>query len=264
VWFLAIGFGLQLFFDFAGYSHIVIGCARIFGFRLEENFNVPFLASTPSEFWNRWHMSLSSWIRDYVFVPIAAARREIWWRYFALLFSMTLFGFWHGAKSTFVLWGMYQGALLVTHRLIQQARRSSRWRLADTANETSSWVVSFLVISLGWIMFRADSAYQAVTMLKAVLSPRSYISPALSFSYYVLVITILFAYLSYHKVCAPGFRKLLSTFTPEWKVGLGEWGLTREFAVFVSLIPMAAILFLGMLVASRGSETINTFVYAVF
>src|SRR2546428_6696691 len=107
---------------------------------------------------------------------------------------MTLFGLWHGAKSTFVLWGMYQGVLLVTHRLIQQVRRSSRWCAGDTVHEPLSWVVSFLVISLGWIMFRADGAYQAVTMLKAVLSPRSYISPALSFSYYVLVITILFAY----------------------------------------------------------------------
>src|SRR5262245_48151606 len=73
IWFLAVGFGFLLFFDFAGYSHIVIGTARIFGIRLPENFNRPFFSTTPSIFWTRWHMSLSSWIRDYVFVPLAAA-----------------------------------------------------------------------------------------------------------------------------------------------------------------------------------------------
>ena len=89
VWFLAIGYGLQLFFDFAGYSHIVIGAARLFGFELAENFNSPFIASTPSEFWTRWHMTLTSWIRDYVFVPMATLRRDVWWRYAALLFGVT-------------------------------------------------------------------------------------------------------------------------------------------------------------------------------
>src|SRR5438067_12926533 len=73
------------FFDFAGYSHIVIGAARLFGFALAENFNSPFIASTPSEFWTRWHMTLTSWIRDYVFVPMATLRRDVWWRYAAVV-----------------------------------------------------------------------------------------------------------------------------------------------------------------------------------
>ena len=129
VWFLAIGFGFQLFFDFAGYSHIVIGTARLFGVRLDENFNAPFTASTPAEFWTRWHMSLSSWIRDYVFVPVASARREVAWRYCALAFSMTLFGLWHGAKAVFLLWGLYHGVLLIAHRVIQQTRRNMNWAI---------------------------------------------------------------------------------------------------------------------------------------
>jgi alginate O-acetyltransferase complex protein AlgI len=139
VWFLAIGFGFQLFFDFAGYSHMVIGAARLFGFRVDENFDSPFLALTPSEFWTRWHMSLSSWIRDYVFIPVAAARREIAWRYFALLFSMTLFGLWHGAKTAFVLWGAYHGALLIAHRMIQQYRRRTGPTLPAAADNLLSW-----------------------------------------------------------------------------------------------------------------------------
>jgi len=113
VWLLAVGFGFQLFFDFAGYSHIVIGIARVFGIRLEENFDRPYLSLTPSVFWTRWHMSLSFWIRDYVFLPLAAMRREVWWPYVVFVLSMTLFGLWHAAKLTFILWGVYHGLLLV-------------------------------------------------------------------------------------------------------------------------------------------------------
>jgi D-alanyl-lipoteichoic acid acyltransferase DltB (MBOAT superfamily) len=93
VWILALGFGFQLYFDFAGYSHIVIGAARLIGFELEENFDSPYLSATPSIFWTRWHMSLSSWIRDYVFMPLSTVRRETWWRYFAVLSSMIILDF---------------------------------------------------------------------------------------------------------------------------------------------------------------------------
>ena len=86
VWLLAIGYGFQLFFDFAGYSHIAIGAARLLGVRVQENFDRPYLSASPSVFWTRWHMSLSFWIRDYLFLPVAAMRRETWWRNGALLF----------------------------------------------------------------------------------------------------------------------------------------------------------------------------------
>src|SRR5262249_44778122 len=90
VWLAVIGYGFQLFFDFAGYSHIAIGVASLFGIKLAENFDRPFLAATASAFWTRWHMSLSFWIRDYVFVPLAAQRREVWWRKSALGISMVI------------------------------------------------------------------------------------------------------------------------------------------------------------------------------
>ncbi len=97
VWCLAFGYGLQLFFDFAGYSHVAIGAAKMLGFTVPENFARPFASTTPSIFWTRWHMSLSFWIRDYVFLPLATLRREIWWRNLALVISMVLFGIWHKA-----------------------------------------------------------------------------------------------------------------------------------------------------------------------
>ena len=123
IWCLAFGYGLQLFFDFAGYSHIAIGAAKMLGFTVPENFARPFASDSPSIFWTRWHMSLSFWIRDYVFLPLATLRREIWWRNLALVISMVLFGVWHKASVLFVLWGCYHGILLVLHRQVQKLQQ---------------------------------------------------------------------------------------------------------------------------------------------
>lgn len=194
VWFLAVGYGFQLFFDFAGYSHIAIGSARLFGVRVRENFHAPYLATTATEFWRRWHMSLSSWIRDYLFFPLAAAGRGFRWRNLALLISMTLFGLWHGAGATFILWGVYQGLLLVGHRIAQQFRRGTQGGAEDrppvyrTAGTAASWAVTFGFISLGWILFRAHDVAQAAAMLRAVISPAGYFRLSMRPDFYVLVL----------------------------------------------------------------------------
>lgn len=197
VWMLAIGFGLQLFFDFAGYSHIVIGTAMLFGLRLEENFDRPYLSTTPSEFWTRWHMSLSFWIRDYLFIPVATVRREFGWRLLALILSMTLFGLWHGATLTFIFWGLYHGGLLAGHRLLQ--RWGQRWNLPLPSYlvTAASWIVTFGMISLGWVLFRANSLQQALSMYAAVLSPGTYRSLALRPNFYIVTSLIVAAYFLY-------------------------------------------------------------------
>jgi alginate O-acetyltransferase complex protein AlgI len=196
VWIIAIGFGFQLFFDFAGYSHIVIGAAQIFGFRLEENFDSPYLSATPSNFWTRWHMSLSSWIRDYVFVPVATARREPWWRYFALLLSMVLFGLWHGATLTFLLWGAYHGIFLMLHRIVQLYKQ--RFRITENVvGDLVSWAITFLGISLSWILFRTNNLNEAGSMFHAVLWPASYLHMVLPTSCYRVVLASAIGYFAY-------------------------------------------------------------------
>ena len=115
---LSLGYGLQLFFDFAGYSHIAIGSALLVGIRLRENFRSPFGATSPSDFWGRWHMSLSSWIRDYVFFPLATRRRSFGWRLLAVVVAMVIFGAWHGLAATFLLWGLYHGLVLAGQRML--------------------------------------------------------------------------------------------------------------------------------------------------
>lgn len=198
VWLLAVGYGFQLFFDFAGYSHIVIGTALLFGIRLQENFDRPYFSTTPSEFWTRWHMSLSFWIRDYVFLPLATLRREMWWRHAALVFAMMLFGLWHGATALFLLWGAYHGLLLVGHRKFQQLQR--RWKLnaSETPLAIVSWGLTLALVSIGWIFFRGHNLQQAFTMLAAVFSPRSYGQLALRPNFYILTSLIIVGYFAYH------------------------------------------------------------------
>jgi alginate O-acetyltransferase complex protein AlgI len=194
VWCLAFGYGLQLFLDFGGFSHIAIGAAQALGFTVPENFARPFLSTSPSIFWTRWHMSLSFWIRDYVFLPLAVMRREVWWRNLVLVISMILFGLWHKASVLFVLWGSYHGVLLVLHRQIQQVQRKFDWSPPAALWTPISCGATISLISLGWIFFRAPSLVQARQMLSAVLSPASYLSHFLSGSLYLLILTLAVGY----------------------------------------------------------------------
>ena len=194
VWCLAFGYGLQLFFDFAGYSHIAIGTAQVIGLTLPENFARPFQSTTPSIFWTRWHMSLSFWIRDYVFLPLAVLRREMWWRNLLLVVSMVLFAVWHKASVLFVLWGCYHGVLLFSHRQVQALQRRFDWAPPATLWTPISWITTMSFVSLGWLFFRASSLARASQMLSSVLSPASYSSHFLSGSLYLLVLVLAAGY----------------------------------------------------------------------
>jgi len=201
VWCLGFGFGLQLFFDFAGYSHIAIGAGQCLGFVLPENFERPFLSTTPSLFWTRWHMSLSFWIRDYVFLPLAMMRREIWWRNMILVLSMVLFGIWHRATLLFLLWGCYHGLLLVLHRQFQQVQHKMNWTPPSAIWTSLSWLTTICLVSLGWIFFRANSLPQALQMFGAVFSPVTYSTHLLTGSLYLLVFALAGGYAAVLFVC---------------------------------------------------------------
>ncbi len=197
VWFLAVGYGFQLFFDFAGYSHIVIGTARLFGIQLSENFARPYFSTTPSVFWTRWHMSLSFWIRDYVFLSLATMRRDIWWRNGVLIFAMTLFGLWHGATGPLVAWGLYQGVLLAGHRQIEQLRRRVNCPWPARLETAMSWGITFCLISLGWILFRSHDLNQAFIMLRALVTPHSYWRLVLPPNFYIVTLLVIGGYFVY-------------------------------------------------------------------
>ena len=264
VWCLTLGYGLQLFLDFAGYSHIAIGAAKAIGFTVPENFARPFQSATPSIFWTRWHMSLSFWIRDYVFLPLATMRREIWWRNLALVLSMVAFGLWHKASLLFLLWGLYHGVLLFLHRQVQQVERRFAWQPPAALWTTVSWIATIALINLGWIFFRASSLPQARAMLGAVLSPASYWSHSLSGSLYVLVTGV-----------AAGYAIALLVITAldrhSTEPDIPEAGRNPGFAAFMArwrwywIPPLyaLALIFLLIVTLTRGPSTAQ-FMYNKF
>ena len=149
-WACAIGFGFQIYFDFSAYSDMALGLARIFGIELPWNFDRPYRSASPTEFWRRWHVTLSTWLRDYLYIPLGGNRKGERRRDFNLFVTMALGGLWHGASLNFVAWGMYHGALLTgTHH-----GRSRGWSLPRPL----AVAVTFVLVMIGWVLFRMRSA----------------------------------------------------------------------------------------------------------
>ena len=194
VWFLIVSYGFQLYFSFCGYSHVVIGAARLFGIQLHENFNRPYLSTTPSEFWTRWHMSLSFWIRDFLFLPLATMRREVWWRNLSLVIAMFAFGLWHKGTFLLMMWGTYHGLLLVLHRQWQEFRKRMGFVWTGVLATAISWWLTFSAVCIGYIFFRAESIRQAVAMLKAIASLHTYRHLTLDHSFYVMTLLAVVGY----------------------------------------------------------------------
>lgn len=160
-WFVLYAFAFQIYGDFAGYSDIARGLAKIMGFELPANFRAPYLVTNPADFWKHWHITLSTWLRDYLYIPLGGNRKGAGRTWMNLMITMLLGGLWHGAGVAYVLWGAYQGILLVMHRAWSLARKGvvgmaasqgSCWRMAGRALLIALF---FHVICIGWLFFRA-------------------------------------------------------------------------------------------------------------
>ncbi|WHT19877.1 MBOAT family protein [Crossiella sp. CA-258035] len=165
-WLGALGFTLQLYFDFSGYSDMAIGLGRMLGFRLPENFARPYSSVTVTEFWRRWHMSLSRWFRDYVYIPLGGNRHGTGKTYRNLAIVFVLTGFWHGANWTYLVWGIYHGVLLV----IERARRWDR-PPATTGSYLGRRALTLLLVIIGWVFFKSSNLGNAFTMLGNMFLP---------------------------------------------------------------------------------------------
>ena len=168
-WFLAVAFGLQIYFDFAGYTNMALGAARLLGVTLPENFHQPYHAATPPEFWGRWHMTLSRWIRDYLFFPINAK-----WKgaplplYLSLVGVMALVGLWHGAGWNFVLWGFLHGTYLVLFRMYESAK-AVRPALGASRLAGGIWrLLTLIAVTAAWVPFRAATLQKAGSILASM------------------------------------------------------------------------------------------------
>ncbi len=154
-WTGAFAFALQIFFDFSGYTDIAIGTALLFGFHFPENFRRPYLSASITEFWRRWHMSLSAWLRDFIYIPLGGNRKGTWRTYRNLLLTMMFGGLWHGANWTFLVWGAYHGALLSLER-VAYGRRNIRGIARAPLT-----IATFLLVCVGWVWFRAATFHSA-------------------------------------------------------------------------------------------------------
>lgn len=160
-WIGAICYLLQIYFDFLGYSDMAIGLAEIFGFSFQENFRFPYISCSITEFWRRWHISLSSWFRDYVYIPMGGSRKGN--VYIHLFVTFLLTGIWHGAEWTFLLWGIWHGTFIILERVAQKHIHINTSKLMIL-----KWCYTMFVVIVGWVLFRADSLVAARDYLNAM------------------------------------------------------------------------------------------------
>ncbi len=158
-----IGFAIQIYGDFSGYTDIARGVARILGFKILLNFRRPYWSRNPAEFWNRWHITLSNWFRDYVYIPLGGNRRGAGRTRANLLATMTLSGLWHGASANFVLWGAFHGAALLIHRVWSERRPAPAPKLIG-------WAATMTVVLFGWLLFRVTDGEQLMTNIGSLVN----------------------------------------------------------------------------------------------
>ncbi len=161
-WLGMIAYTAQLYFDFSGYSDMAIGLGLMMGFRFMENFNQPYISQSITEFWRRWHISLSTWLRDYLYVPLGGNRHGTFNTYRNLFLTMLLGGFWHGANWTFLIWGAWHGAWLAIERALGV-------KAAPIVFNPLKWAFTLLLVMLGWVIFRAENLEVAGRMYAALL-----------------------------------------------------------------------------------------------
>lgn len=165
-WLGTIAYTIQLFFDFSGYSSMAVGLALMIGFKFPENFNDPYISTSITEFWKRWHMSLSNWLREYLYIPLGGNRMGIKRTYFNLFMTMLLGGIWHGANWTFVVWGAWHGGLLALEKLMKD--KFGEFPITNLATRVLMIVNTMILVMTGWVFFRSESLGDAYRMLMAM------------------------------------------------------------------------------------------------
>jgi alginate O-acetyltransferase complex protein AlgI len=250
VWLAVLCFSLQIYFDFSGYSDMAIGMARMFGFRFPENFNYPYCATSIKDFWRRWHMTLSAWFRDYVYVPLGGSRAGTWSTTRNLWVVFLLCGAWHGASWNFVVWGMWHGLFLSIERL------SAIERILSKLPRAIQNAYVLLIVMVGWVFFRSPTIELALDMLSRMFGLQAGASTMLPVSSHVTLPTMLLIVLAafFSFPIWPHARELAQKIvgTPGEHV---VYDLTR--AVFIGLITVLCL-------ATMTIDQNNPFIYFRF
>lgn len=239
-WIGALAYTFQIYYDFSGYSDMAIGLGQMFGFRIQENFNYPYLSKSITEFWRRWHISLGSWFREYVYIPLGGNRKGKIRRYINLFIVFFLTGLWHGADFSFVLWGLFHGFFSMIER--KSLNVLNRFKIVSV-------VYCFIIVNFGWVLFRADNTLTGIRYIARMVMPWRHPDIGIPTWNYMDYKTLFVG------ICAVLGMGILKVFVPE-KIS-SAW---KES----SLEAMYCLILLILSLASIASNTYNPFIYFSF
>ncbi len=245
VWTLAFIFGIQIYLDFASYSSIAIGSAKLLGITIPENFNFPYLVTNPKVFWQNWHISLSRWIKDYLYVPVArtiSLKNTFVSRNIALIITWSIMGFWHGANWTFILWGLIHALLVLLYRIFDMFWNYDK----NIISRVFSHILTLIGVMLAWIAFRSQDVNDVMQKYAIIFQPSKYRSIGLRENIYLVTFLLMIG------IYVFGF--LNQYFTPEYLKERPNLRYAVNFAIGLFLIPLI-IAFL---------RPVNQFIYFQF
>ena len=248
-WLGSIAYTLQIYFDFSGYSDMAIGLGRMFGFRFNENFNLPYISKSISEFWRRWHISLSSWFRDYIYIPLGGNRKHVYLN-LAIVFLLT--GIWHGANWTFILWGILNGVFMLLERFVNSKKKNVAKKQKCGIHTLFAHIYTLLVVNFGWVLFRAPDIKSAKIYLSTMCGLSTPDFSGYSIGWYLdkWTITILLFALLFASSFPGKIATLLKKYT------------NKRILLLFKYIGLIALLYLSMIRIVSG--TYNPFIYFQF
>lgn len=251
-WWGAVCYAFQIYYDFSGYSDMAVGLAKMFGFEFPENFNYPYTATTITDFWRRWHMSLSTWFRDYLYIPLGGNRKGSVRTNLNLLTVFFLCGLWHGASWNFIVWGLLQGAFMILER--SQWITSKNWRAPKVLAHGYTW----LVLLVSWVFFRSADISQALAYLSTMFGhsgTESYKYPLADYTYSSTLLTIFIAV----AFCGPWLPRIVRRLSEP----------APGIPIYVSAVATGLQIVIGFLLfvltsMQLASSTYNPFIYYRF
>lgn len=246
-WMSAIAFSFQIYFDFSGYSDMAIGLGKMFGFHFLENFNYPYISKSITEFWRRWHMSLSSWFRDYIYIPLGGNQKGTVRTFVNLFIVWLLTGFWHGAAWNFILWGLYFYVILMIEKIGLK-------KLLEKAPSWIQHVYTLFFVNLSWVIFSYDDIHTLGVVMKRMFGFGEIPVWNSSTTYYVLGYLLIFLIMALGSTPAP--KKLAER--------LGERVLAKRAYLTVVMEVLFMVIVLLLATASLASDAFNPFLYFRF
>ena len=256
-------FAIQIYCDFGGYSHIAIGAAQVLGISLMDNFHQPYLARSVKEFWSRWHISLSTWFRDYVYIPLGGNRRGDVRTYVNLILTFLLSGLWHGANWNYVAWGGINGLYQVVGRMTASGRKKLRATLhiceENMILRIFQTVVTFVLVDVAWLFFRADGLGQALLILRHMVDDRIFFPTFVYGVFYSMGLNRLAVYQLLISIAILVIVDLLH----ERKISIRDWCANRHIVVRWSIYLVVLLAFVVLLLQNYGRPAAE-FIYFQF